>query len=277
MPFIRVEDIADSRLSDYRHVADPELLRTGAIFVAEGRQVVRTLVCQSTLRTRSVLLTEAGFRALADVLEPRRADLDIFIVAPAMVESLTGFNIHRGCLAIGDRPPRIGLEKLLAERPAARRLVVLDRIGNADNVGGIFRNAAAFGVDGVVLGEGCCDPLYRKAIRVSAGAALRVPFAWALPLPASIETLRSAGFTVAALTPRAGAGDISALAAGVPARLALLVGSEGEGLGEEALAAADLQVRIPMAPGVDSLNVSTATGIALHRITSGVVMPTTGM
>jgi tRNA G18 (ribose-2'-O)-methylase SpoU len=214
-----------------------------------------------------VLLTENAYRGLADVIEPRLADTAVFLVQEGAIEALTGFNIHRGCLAIGERPARTTVGELLARRPAARRLVVLERIANADNMGGIIRNAAAFGADAVVLGPGCCDPLYRKAIRVSMGAALRVPCCHAGDWEADLGLMRSAGFTVAALVPAVEADDIGRLASALSrtGKVALLAGSEGAGLTPEALAHADVRVRIPMAPGVDSLNVATAVGIALHR------------
>jgi tRNA G18 (ribose-2'-O)-methylase SpoU len=266
MPVVRIEDLHDARLADYRHLPDPERLRRGEVFVAEGRLVVRTLLVQSAFVTRSVLLTDNAHRALADVLEPRVSDLPVFVVTAGTIEALTGFDIHRGCLAIGVRPPRISVSELLGRRPSARRLVVLEQIANADNLGGIFRSAAAFGADGVVLGPGCCDPLYRKAIRVSMGAALMVPFCHAGEWLADLDLMRSAGFTVVALTPAGVSRDIAEWARGLPpdSRIALLAGSEGQGLSDAALGRADLAVRIPMAPGTDSLNVATATGIALH-------------
>jgi tRNA G18 (ribose-2'-O)-methylase SpoU len=265
MPIERVERLDDPRLDDYRHVPDPERLRRGDVFVAEGRLVVRALVGQSALRVRSLLLTENACRGLADVLEPRLDRLQVWLVAEAAIEALTGFDIHRGCLAIGERPPRVALRDWLDRAPGARRIVVLEQVGNADNVGAIFRNAAAFGADAVVLGPRCCDPLYRKAIRVSMGAALRVPFCHADDWPGDLEVVRAAGFTVAALTTAASAVDLGAFARGLTAgsRVALLAGAEGAGLSPEAVAAADSAVRIPMAPLTDSLNVATATGIAL--------------
>lgn len=268
MAIERLDRLDDPRLADYRHVPDPELLRRGEVFVAEGRLVVRTLLSQSPLRTRSVLLTENAYRALADVIEPRLSSTPVFIVSEGAIEDLTGFNIHRGCLAIGERPVSIPLGAMLDRLPSARRLVVLEQIGNADNLGGIFRNAAAFGADAVVLGPGCCDPLYRKAIRVSMGAALRVPFCHVADWTADLDALRAAGFIVAALTPAADAQDMARYAEAVSpqARLALLVGAEGPGLSADALAHADVALRIPMVPGTDSLNVATATGIALHRL-----------
>jgi tRNA G18 (ribose-2'-O)-methylase SpoU len=267
MPLERIDSPDDARLTDYRHVPDPELLQRGEVFVAEGRLVVGALLASSPLGTRSVLLTENAFRALADVIEPRLADTPVFLVAEGTIEALTGLNINRGCLAIGERPSRSTVADLLARLPAARLLVVLERIANADNMGGIFRNAAAFGADAVVLGPGCCDPLYRKAIRVSMGAALRVPFFHAGDWAADLRSMRSAGFTIAALVPAEDADDIALHASTLSpdARIALLAGSEGAGLTPEALAHADVRLRIPMAPGVDSLNVAMATGIALHR------------
>lgn len=268
MPVERVDSLDDKRLADYRHVPDPELLRRGEIFVAEGRLVVRALLAQPRFRVRSVLLTETAFASLADLIEPRLSDLPVFIVPAGAIETLTGFNIHRGCLAIGERPSSIGVATLLARVPAARRLVALEGVGNADNIGGIFRNVAALGAEAVVLGPGCCDPLYRKAIRVSMGAALRVPFCHAASWPGDLRTPREAGFVVAALTPAPGGLDIAAFAGTLPpgAKVVLLAGSEGEGLTAAALSRADLAVRIPMAPGADSLNVATAVAIALHRL-----------
>ena len=268
MPIERVDRIDDERLADYRHVPDPDLLRRGEIFVAEGRLVVRALLTGSRFRARSILLTDAAYGSLADVIEPRQADTPVFLVPPGAIEALTGFNIHRGCLAIGERPGRVSVGEMLARLPRARRLVVLERIGNADNLGGIFRNAAAFAADAVAVGPGCCDPLYRKAIRVSMGAALRVPFCHTDDWLADLRALKAAGFTLAALTPAAGARDIGVYLSSLTqaSKVAVLAGAEGDGLTPEALAHTDVALRIPMAPSTDSLHVATAVGIALHRL-----------
>lgn len=268
MPLLPIDDLGDPRLAEYRHVPDPELLRRGRIFVAEGRLVVRTLLTASRCAVRSLLLTRAALESLRDVAEPRLPDLPVYLVTPEAIEQLTGYNIHRGCLAIGERPPALSLESLLTVRRDAQTLLVLEQIGNADNVGGLFRNAAAFGVDGVVLGPSCCDPLYRKAIRVSMGASLRVPFAAAEQWPQALTALQRAGFSVAALTPHAEAVSLDDFAEAWKkgGRLAVLVGAEGAGLTPDALASADAALRIPMAPGADSLNVATAAAIALHRL-----------
>lgn len=269
MPVIPIDDADDARLADYRHVPDPELLRRGAIFVAEGRLVVRALLTRSRFAARSLLLTETSLDALGGVLAPRLERLPVYVVPHGVIEAVTGHNIHRGCLAVGERAEPPSVQALLGERPAAARVVVLEQITNADNVGGVFRNAAAFAADAVVLGPNCCDPLYRKAIRVSMGAALYVAYAQAGRWPEALGDIKAAGFTVAALTPRRDAVPIDRFVLERGARtgpVAVLAGSEGEGLSDAALAAADVAVRIPMAEEVDSLNVATAIGIALHRL-----------
>ncbi len=256
---IPLADVADPRLDDYHDVPDPELLRSRGIFIAEGRHIVRRLLTSTRFRTRSLLLTPAAQEGLADVLPQR--ELPVFVVSQSAMNTITGFNIHRGCLAVGERPQAARWKDLVHD---AARLVILERVSNADNVGGIFRNAAAFGVDAVLLGPGCTDPLYRKAIRTSMGAALRVPFAAMRDWPADLAALKASGFTLLALTPAPGALSIGDMSAG--GRTALMVGHEGEGLSAPAISAADRRVRIPMAPGIDSLNAATAVAIALYEM-----------
>lgn len=264
MAFIPIDDPADVRLADYRNVPDPELLDRRGIFVAEGRLVVSRLLASPRFVTRSVLLTETARRALADEPGFRRAPpaLPMFIVPAPLIETVTGFDIHRGCLAIGERPAHAPWQTL-AER--ARLVVVAERIANADNVGALFRNAAAFGADAVLLDAASTDPLYRKAIRTSMGAALQVPFARIEPWPDALQTLRESGWTLLALTPAAAA-TLPAAAAAAGRRIALVVGHEGEGLTAAALARCDCHARIPMAAGIDSLNVATAAAIALYEL-----------
>jgi tRNA G18 (ribose-2'-O)-methylase SpoU len=182
-------------------------------------------------------------------------------------ERLTGYNIHRGCLALALRPSPLSLNELLA---CARSLVVLEEVANVDNIGGIFRNAAAFGVDGIVLSHGCADPLYRKAVRTSMAATLRVPF-WiasdAGGWRAALAQIRAGGFQLVALTLDESAQDLDGMARATPAdRIALLLGAEGAGLSPDAQEAAEVRVRIGIRPVVDSLNVAVAAGIALHRL-----------
>ena len=253
----------DSRLSDFTAVSDPELARTRGIFVAEGRLVVRRLLTASSFRPRAVLVTPSAMEALEDAL-PARPDVPVYIVPKDVMEGVAGFNIHRGCLATGERPPRVDWRSCVAE---ARRAVVLERVGDADNVGAIFRSAAAFGAGAVLIGPACADPLYRKAIRTSMGAALTLPFADADPWPATLRDLTADGWAVVALTPAADAmplRDFTSMTR--PPRVAIVLGHEGDGLTEEALAACEYKVRIPIRASVDSLNVATAAAIALYEL-----------
>jgi tRNA G18 (ribose-2'-O)-methylase SpoU len=258
MPVERIAEADDPRLADYRDLRDAALRRRAGLFVAESRQIVHRLL-GSRFRVRSLLATEAALADLADVVGD---ELPVYVVSEATIRSVVGFNFHRGCIALGERGEEPALDALLG----GRLLVVLDRIANPDNVGGIFRNAMAFGVDGVLLSPECGDPLYRKAIRVSMGGTLRVPFARASDWPLALRRLRAAGHTLVALTPD-GPFDLRAVSA--PERMALLLGAEGDGLGPAARAAAHLEIGIPMAASDLALNVATACGITLHHLTRG--------
>jgi tRNA G18 (ribose-2'-O)-methylase SpoU len=265
---ISVADPGDPRIADYRNLPDPVLLEQRRVFVAEGRLVVERLLTRSALVTRSVMVTTAAAAALAEVFEPRER-LPIYVVPQAVMNGVTGFNVHRGCLAIGERPAAGDWRTAIAH---AKRLVILERVANADNVGAIFRDVAAFAADAVVIGPDCADPLYRKAIRTSMGAALTVPFAHATRLgspgwPEALPLLHADGFVVLGLTPRADARplrDVASRFAG--ARVAIVAGHEGEGLTPDAMAACDVLARIPMAETIDSLNVATAVAIALYEL-----------
>ena len=257
-----VTSLSDPRLDDYRNVPDPELLRARGVFVAEGRLVVRRLLEASRFRARSVLLTPAAYEAMAAVVDAL-GDVPVYIVPQDAMNEVTGFNMHRGCLAIGERVPTPDWNDLTRE---ATLVVVLERMSNADNVGGVFRSAEAFGAEAVLLGPSCADPLYRKAVRTSMGAALRLPFAPMRDWPADLRRLQAAGFALLALTPAQHAPALRDV--GQPfraARMALLVGHEGDGLSADALAAADICARIPIASAVDSLNAATAAAIALYE------------
>jgi tRNA G18 (ribose-2'-O)-methylase SpoU len=254
----------DDRLAPFRDVSEATLAVRDGLCLVEGRLVVRRLLAGTRCRPRAVLVTDAARSALGDALEPWMERLPIYVVPQDWMRPLTGFNLHRGCLALAERPPMPSVDEIAR---TARRLLVLEGVGNPDNVGGLFRTALAFGVDGVLIGPGTGDPLYRKAIRVSCGAALSLPFADATPWPGVLHDLRHAGGAVWALTPAPDATPIAdACAAGVPERLALLAGSEGSGLRDEALAASDARVRIPIDPAADSLNVVVAAGIAMERV-----------
>ena len=264
MKFLLISDPTDPRLSDFRNVPDPELLRERGIFVAEGRLVVRRLLTESSYATRSVIVTEPAHAALADVLDAR-ADLPVYVVSPAVMKEVSGFNIHRGCLAIGERPRPLPWQQAVA---GARTVVLLEQVANADNVGGIFRNAAAFGVEAVILDEASTDPLYRKAIRTSMGAALVVPFTRVGSLPEMLSELGRHGFATVALTPAPSATPLASVASDARGKSVVLVlGHEGEGLSEETLRACEFQARIPISSAVDSLNVASAAAIGLHEFT----------
>lgn len=228
--------------------------------------MVRRLIDGGRFRVTSVLLTSAALEALADVIG--RAASPIYLSSQQMLNAISGFDFHRGCLALAERA---GEDAALDRWAAADRLLALEGVGNPDNVGGLFRVAAAFQAGGVLLGPGSGDPLYRKAIRTSMGAALQLPFARIERWPADLEPLRRKGFQLVALTPDASATPLAEYAAALPrgTRVILILGAEGPGLTLEALRLADSRVRIPLAPGVDSLNVVVAAGIALASLARG--------
>lgn len=262
---IHIEDGRDPRLAAYAGVREPALLRAGGLFIAEGRFVVRRLLELPRIRVQSLLLNQAALHALDDVLGTLGPGTDIYVAAADIITAATGFNMHRGCLAVAERPADLSVQSVLEHHTF---VAVLERVVDADNVGSVFRSAEAFGVEAVLLSPGCCDPFYRKALRTSSGAALVVPCAAAAPWPGTLASLRAAGFVVLAMTPHEQATDIgefvnTAAAAG---RVAVLLGTEGQGLTDEALAQADVRVRIPMSGSLDSLNIATAAGIALHRL-----------
>jgi tRNA G18 (ribose-2'-O)-methylase SpoU len=254
----RVDALDDPRLQDYRDIRDAALRERSAAFAVESREVVRRLLRERRFRFRSVLLTELALEALRDVLDHTTM---VFVAPNDLIRHVVGFNFHRGCMGIAERGPALSLDDVLAHAP--RSLVVCERLSNPDNVGGIFRNAMAFGVDAVVLSPGCADPLYRKVVRVSIGGSVSVPFVETSDWPCALDRLRAAGFTTVALTTQQGV-DIGTMEA--PPRLALLLGSEGDGLTQAARDRAAVRARIPMAAGVDSLNVAVACGVALHRL-----------
>ena len=264
MPIIGIDSLDDRRLDDYRNVRDSDLAARGGLFIAEGRLVVGRLLDNRRFRTRSLMLTEAARTSLGALID-RANDAPVFVVSQAVMNGVTGLNIHRGCLAVGERTLQPPLRELAA---AARRLVVMERVANADNVGAIFRNAAAFGVDAVLLDDATTDPLYRKSIRTSMGAALQVPFARAEPLADALDTVAHCGLTLVALTPQPDAAPLTTLAPSLRSqRIAIIVGHEGEGLTPDTLARCSLRTRLPMSDTVDSLNVATAAAIALYALT----------
>jgi len=257
---VRIDTLDDPRVADYRHVTSPAHLLERSLFVVEGRLVVERLLSLPQWTTHSVLVTKAAADSLGATLE--RAAAPVYLADQALMNDIAGFNIHRGCLALAARQPTRARDRAVATH--GRRVLILEGVSNPDNIGGLFRSAEAFGVDLVVLGPECADPLYRKAIRTSMGSTLGVPFVRAGEWPAAIGLLRASRFQVVALTPAASALPIASITPAGP-RIAILVGAEGAGLSEPAMAAADLRARIPMSGAIDSLNVTTAAAIALYQ------------
>ena len=269
---IRIESLDDARVTDYRLVMNPAALQRAGLFVAEGRFVVRRLLQLNRFPVRSVFVTPAAFADLAldgslhgaaGQVGAEAIPAPVYVAGQSVMDGIVGFNIHRGCLAIGERLAPARVADLSVSQ--LRRVLILEGVGNPDNVGGLFRSAAAFGVDAVVLGPACADPLYRKSIRTSMAATLHVPFVDAEEWPQAIGTLREQGVKVLALTTAAGATPLDELPRPV-GRFALLVGAEGTGLTAAATSAADEPVRISISATVDSLNVTVATSIALHYL-----------
>lgn len=264
VPIVYIDDPMDQRLADYRNVPDGELLAARGLFVAEGRRTVLRLLTESVFTACSVLLTPSAHAALRHVTDTRD-DLPVYLVPQRLMNDIVGFNIHRGCLALGARPAAAAWRSLAA---GARRLVVLEQVGDADNVGAIFRTGAAFGIDAVLLGPRCADPLYRKAIRTSMAAALTLPFARVDEWPDAMHILRRDGISLVGLTPDRSAAPIADAAARIAGRrFAAVFGHEGDGLTDAALEACEHRARIPMARSVDSLNVAAAAAIALYLFT----------
>ncbi|MGP9820404.1 TrmH family RNA methyltransferase [Salinarimonas sp. NSM] len=255
---IQIDDPDDPRIVDYRAIREKDLVGRAGRFVIEGEVALRIAAGRGRFPLASVLLSEKR-AALAETIP---AGVPIHVAPQPLLEAIAGFPIHRGVLAIGLRGEAPDAGALLAGLPPRALVVALIGLTNHDNVGGIFRNAAAFGADAVILDGETCDPLYRKAIRVSAGGALLVPFARAGGPSETVSMLEDAGFTPLALSPR-GKETLAVLAR--PERTALVLGTEGPGLPDAILARART-VRIPMRGGFDSLNVAVTSGIALAAL-----------
>ena len=250
-------------LAAYRHVGEPGWLAERGLFVAEGRLVVeRLLSSEPGYQIDSIVLTPSAARSMSAVLQT--ATCDVYVCERGVLEDLTGFDFHRGCLAIARRPAARPVERLVG----LHRLVGLEGVGNPDNVGGIFRAAAALQGGGVLLDGGSADPFYRKAIRTSMGATLTLPWARSGSWRETLDQFRQAGWRIVALTPSEPATSLADFAAtgAARSRLLLLVGAEGAGLSEQTLHSADERVRIPIERSADSLNVVVAAAIALERL-----------
>ncbi|UED83070.1 TrmH family RNA methyltransferase [Streptomyces profundus] len=259
---IPVDDPADPRLADYAGLTDVTLRRrlepAQGLFMAEGEKVIRRAL-EAGYPMRSLLLTPRWAETMAEVITG--TDAPVYVVTPELAEHVTGYHVHRGALAAMHREPLPTPTALLT---GARRVAVFEDMVDHANLGAAFRNAAALGVDAVLLSPRCADPLYRRAVKVSMGGVFRVPWTRLASWPGEIELLRSAGFTVAALCLSERAITLDTLAERAPERLALVFGTEGAGLTPRALASVDEHVRIPMDAGVDSLNVAAASAVAFY-------------
>jgi tRNA G18 (ribose-2'-O)-methylase SpoU len=258
---IAVAGPADPLIAAYAHVGDHAWLRSQALFVAEGRLVVRRLLESGRFPLHSILLTPAALQSFGAAID---TDAPVYVADQDVVNRVTGIEFHRGCLALAWRPT--GDDESGARFAEARLLLAVEGVGNPDNIGGLFRVAAAFATDGLLLDPTSGDPFYRKAVRTSMGAVLEVPFQRLSPWPASLEDYQQLDFEIVALTPAADAPSIDEFVRETHRGLIVMVGAEGDGLSDAALEIADTSVRIPTSHAVDSLNVTVAAGIALARL-----------
>ena len=262
-----IDSADDERVRDYVGLTDVALRRVlepeRGLYLAESAKVI-TRALDAGHQFRSLLLTPRWVTDLADLVQRALSEgAPVYVMDPAVTQEVTGFRVHRGALAAMQRPVLPTVAAVLA---GARRVAVLEDIVDHTNVGAVFRSAAALGVDAVLVTPHCADPLYRRSVRVSMGTVFQVPWTRIAPWPAGMDTLRQAGFTVAALALREDGVELGELAAHAPQRLALVLGTEGDGLGARTIADADLAVRIPMTGGVDSLNVAAASAVAFWAL-----------
>lgn len=259
---IAITDPGDPRIEAYRHVKERDLVGRQGRFVAEGEVVLRAAIRSGRHVLDSLLLAEKRVAAMAPLLANLPGATPAYVASQVLLDTIVGFEIHRGILALGAKAADPGAEALLAGLPDRALVLLLSGIGNHDNMGGIFRNAAAFGVDAVLIDSDCCDPYYRKAIRVSVGGVLGVPFARLAPGVDALALLERHAIEAVALSP---AGEQPLNAYRPAPRTAMLLGAEGPGLAADILNRART-VRIEMSGGFDSLNVATTAGIALHHL-----------
>lgn len=260
---VSVDSTGDARLGDYVSLRDVRL-RTSlesdhGLFLAEGEKVVRRAVTAG-FRPRSFLMAPRWLDSLSDVLDAH-PEVPCYVAPEDVIENVTGFHVHRGALASLHRPPLADMGELLT---TARRVIVLEELVDHTNVGAIFRSAAAMNWDTVLLSPRCADPLYRRSVKVSMGAVFSMPYTRVHNWYEAPERLREAGFDVLALTPSDDAVDLDRVSHGD--RVALLIGGEGHGLSARWMLDANRRVRIPMADGVDSLNVAAATAVACYAL-----------
>lgn len=259
---IPIDDPSDPRVAAFRDIKERDLVGRQGLFIAEGETVLRAFVRDAPERVGSLLIDGKRADKLDEVFAGLPDRVPVYVVGQAVLDAIAGFHLHRGVLAVGAKPEPLSAEALLAGLGPRAVVLVLMGVANHDNLGGIFRNAAAFGVDGVILDSDCCDPFYRKAIRVSIGATLSTPTAWLAPGQDVVDLLTRHRFQALALSPSA---DETLAELDPPARAAVLLGAEGPGLSKAVMERART-VGIPMANGFDSLNVATTSGIVLHHL-----------
>ncbi len=262
MTVIEISSLDDPRLADFSHLTDVALRKSGGgLYIAESLLVLQRAIAAGH-RPRSVLaLGSSVDDAIAATTE---FDIPIFSGPSALLEELTGYLLHRGLIAAMHRPALPAVQDVIA---GARRIVILENVVDPTNVGAIFRSVAAIGADAVLVTPRCSDPFYRRAIRVSMGTVLQVPWTRTGDWASTREVLSASGFTIAALALADDAVDLRAFAASAPERVALVLGAEGDGLTREALTAADIIITIPMAHGIDSLNVAATAAVAMFALT----------
>ena len=262
---IEITDPADERVSDYFSLTDVNLRKklepARGLYLAESEKVIRRALGAGH-RPRSFLMGERWLTDLADLVEQAESsDVPVYVAEAAVIQAMTGFHLHRGALASMHRPVLAAPESLLQN---ASRIAIFEDIVDHSNLGAAFRSAAALGIDGVLITQSCADPFYRRSIRVSMGTVFQVPWTRIPQWPKSIDMVREAGFTTAALALSDDAITLDQLAAQRHAKLALIIGTEGKGLRQATLSAVDAIVRIPMGGGVDSLNVAAAAAVAFY-------------
>ncbi len=263
---VRLQSLDSPELHDYRDLTDVVLRRlsepAGGLYIAESTKVIERAL-RAGHRPRSVLTIDKWLPEVEGLLAGQDPDLPVFVGSAELLQSLTGFNLHRGALAAMHRPPLPSVQETVA---GATRIIVLEDIVDHTNVGAIFRSVAGLGADAVLITPRCADPFYRRSVRVSMGTVLQIPWTRLPDWPAGGAVLKNLGFTLAALALAPGAMSLDEFAAAPPERVALIVGTEGDGLSRAALAAADAVVTIPRMHGVDSLNVASASAVALYAL-----------
>lgn len=266
MPVIPLDSADDARLADYRDLTDVALRRRlepeQGLYMAEGAKVISRALAAGH-RPRSVLVSERWLPGVVEALDSAGADAPVYVAPAELLEAVTGYQVHRGALAAMERPTLPSVADLVSQ---ARRVVVLEGIVDHTNVGAIFRSAAGIGADAIVVAPTCADPLYRRSVKVSMGTVFQVPWTRAEDWPGDLALLRDAGFVVAGLALADDAVPLDEFAARGHERVALLMGAEGDGLSRAALKSVDAVVTIPMAGGVDSLNVAAASAVAMWEL-----------